>query len=227
MQPGKVHQKQHDSDAFTRFLYRVFETTDLTNPAELANVLGIHRSAISQARRKNTIPPSWLLALFRQFDLNPDWLENGREPVYLSPKHDCDPVFFPVPKVKARLCAGSGSFEISPEIDGYYSFQKSWLKGKGVAAQMVLMDIFGNSMAPEIKDGDTVLIDQSMKDILAGAIYAVGIEDTIMVKRIERRPAKLVLISDNKEYEPIYLKDEEINSIRIIGKVLWICRELK
>jgi phage repressor protein C with HTH and peptisase S24 domain len=225
--PIKVHQNQHDSDTFTRFLHRVFDATNLTNPAELANTLDIHRSAISQARRKGSIPASWLLALLGQFGLNPDWLENGREPVYLYPKQENDAAFFPVPKVKARLCAGSGSFEISSEIDGYYSFQKSWLKGKGVAAQMVLMDIFGNSMSPEIKDGDTVLIDQSMKEILAGAIYAVGIEDTIMVKRIERRPAKLVLISDNKEYEPIYLKDEEINSIRIIGKVLWICRELR
>ena len=92
---------------------------------------------------------------------------------------------------------------------------------------MVLMDVFGNSMAPEIKDGDTVLIDQSQKAIIAGAIYALGIEDTIMVKRVERHPRKLVLLSDNKEYAPLYLADEEIGGIRIIGKVLWICRELR
>jgi len=41
----------------------------------------------------------------------------------------------------------------------------------------------------------------SQKDILAGSIYAVGIEDTIMVKRIEKHPGKLVLRSDNKDYD--------------------------
>jgi phage repressor protein C with HTH and peptisase S24 domain len=82
-------------------------------------------------------------------------------------------------------------------------------------------------MEPEMKDGDTILIDESQKDVLAGAIYAVGIDDTIMVKRLEKHPNKLVLLSDNKDYSPIYLQGSEIHSVRIIGKVIWICRELK
>jgi phage repressor protein C with HTH and peptisase S24 domain len=89
---------------------------------------------------------------------------------------------------------------------------------------MILIDIYGNSMEPELKDGDTVFIDASEKDILAGAIYAVGIDDTIMVKKIERHPGKLVFMSDHKDYEPVYLGQNEMNSVRIIGKVVWISR---
>jgi phage repressor protein C with HTH and peptisase S24 domain len=92
---------------------------------------------------------------------------------------------------------------------------------------MVLMDIFGNSMSPELRDGDTVLVDESQKDILSGAMYAVGVEDTIMVKRVEKHPNRLVLLSDNRDYSPIYLQVEEIDSIRIIGKVIWVCREFR
>jgi len=92
---------------------------------------------------------------------------------------------------------------------------------------MILIDIYGNSMEPELKDGDTVLIDTSEKDILAGAIYAVGIDDTIMVKRIEKHPGKLVLMSDNKDYEPVYLSKNEMNSVRIIGKIVWISRDVR
>ena len=91
---------------------------------------------------------------------------------------------------------------------------------------MVLMDIFGNSMEPELKDGDTVLVDQSQKEILAGAIYAIGIDDTVMVKRIEKLPDKLVLISENGHYAPTHLHGEEINNVRILGKVIWLCREI-
>ena len=89
------------------------------------------------------------------------------------------------------------------------------------------MDVFGDSMEPEIKQGDTVLIDQSQKNFLAGAIYAVGVEDTVMVKRLEKRPSALVLLSDNRAYSPIVLQGDELETVRIIGKIVWICREYR
>ena len=212
---------------FNSFLQRLYDSTDLANLSELAKVLGVNRSAVSQARKKDTVPSTWLLQLYRRFNLNPDWLEKGAGPAFLNPSSDVQMAFQSIPKVRARLCAGGGSFEVTADVVGYYAFKQNWLQQRGTAKEMVLMDVFGNSMAPEIKDGDTVLIDQSQKAIIAGTIYAVGIEDTIMVKRIERHPRKLVLLSDNKEYAPLYLADEEIGGIRIIGKVLWICRELR
>lgn len=215
------------NNLFTDFYERVAERTGISSLAELAGVLGLNRSSITQARKKGAIPATWLLHLFRRYGLNPDWLEKGLKPVYLKPELDDDEAFCTIAKVEARLCAGAGSFNVSSKISDHFSFPKTWLQAKGQARRMVLMDVFGNSMSPEIKDGDTVLIDQSQKDIIAGAIFAIGIEDTIMVKRIEKHPRKLVLLSDNKAYAPIFLTGEEIESVRIIGKVLWISRELR
>ena len=211
---------------FDSFLKRVFEATGITSQTELASTLNINRSAITQARKKDSIPDKWILQLYRSFGLNPDWIETGNGQVF-DKKNDSDSAYQNIPKVKARLCAGGGSFEVGSEIEGYYAFRKDWLAHKGAINQMVLMDIFGNSMEPEIKDGDTILIDESQRDILAGAIYAVGVDDTIMVKRVEKHPNKLVLLSDNKDYAPIYLQGSEINSARIIGKVIWVSRELR
>ncbi|MBW2604769.1 MAG: helix-turn-helix domain-containing protein [Deltaproteobacteria bacterium] len=212
---------------FESFLQRIFEATGIASQTELASALNINRSAITQARKKNSIPDKWILKLYRTFGLNPDWIETGSGRTFLNPSDPNDSLFKNVPKVNARLSAGGGSFEVGSEIKGYYGFRKDWLTTKGSINKMVLMDIFGTSMEPEIKDGDTVLIDESQKNILAGAIYAVGIDDTIMVKRLEKHPNKLVLRSDNKEYSPIYLQGSEISSIRIIGKVIWICREFR
>jgi phage repressor protein C with HTH and peptisase S24 domain len=106
-------------------------------------------------------------------------------------------------------------------------FRTDWLKSKGVTSDMILINVYGNSMEPELKDGDTVLIDTSRKEILAGSIYAVGIDDTIMVKRIEKHPGKLVLISDNKDYETLDLSQSEMDSVRIIGKIVWISRDVR
>ena len=211
---------------FESFLKRVFEATGITSQAELASILNINRSAITQARKKDSIPDKWILQLYRSFGLNPDWVETGISQNFQE-KSDSDSIYKNIPKVKARLSAGGGSFEVGSEIEGYYAFRKDWLGTKGSINKMVLMDIFGNSMEPAMKDGDTILIDESQKDLLAGAIYAVGVDDTIMVKRLEKHPNKLVLLSDNKDYSPIYIHGSEINSVRIIGKGIWICRELR
>ena len=212
---------------FESFLKRVFQATGISSQTELASVLNINRSAITQARNKNSIPDKWILQLYKTYGLNPDWVETGSGQTFIKKSASNDSIFKNIPKVRARLSAGGGSLEVGSEIQGYYAFRKDWLTTKGNQNKMVLMDIFGNSMEPEMKDGDTILIDESQKDILAGAIYAVGIDDTIMVKRVEKHPNKLVLISDNKDYSPIYLQGSEINSVRIIGKVIWISRELR
>ena len=212
---------------FESFLQRVFQATGITSQTELASVLKINRSAITQARKKNSIPDKWILQLYKTYGLNPDWVETGSGQTFIRKSASNDSIFKNIPKVKARLSAGGGSFEVGSEIEGYYAFRKDWLTAKGNRNKMVLMDIFGNSMEPEMKDGDTILIDESQKDILAGAIYAVGIDDTIMVKRVEKHPNKLVLLSDNTDYSPIYLHGNELNSVRIIGKVIWISRELR
>jgi len=36
-----------------------------------------------------------------------------------------------------------------------------------------------------------------------------------------------VLCSDNKAYEPIFLEREDTEKVRIIGKVIWSCREYR
>jgi phage repressor protein C with HTH and peptisase S24 domain len=212
---------------FDQFMERIIGVTGIASQAELATALKINRSAITQARKKDAIPDKWILQLYRVFGLNPDWVETGSGATFIKAHQDDAASFKKIPKVTARLCAGGGSFEVGSEVEGYYSFQREWLNRKGASDHMVLMDIFGNSMEPELKAGDTVLIDESQKDILAGAFFAVGVDDTIMVKRLEKHPNKLVLISDNNDYAPIYLEGEEINTVRIIGKVIWVCRSLK
>lgn len=212
---------------FNTFFNRAAGALGITTLSDLAAILNVNRSSITQARKKNSVPANWLLELFRSHGLNPDWLEGGSGPQWLKSGDADESSFFSVPKVQARLCAGAGSFEVGARVEDYYSFRTEWLQNKGVKNRMVLMDVSGNSMSPEIKDGDTVLIDQSQTNIFAGTVYAVGVEDTIMVKRIEKHPRKLVLLSDNKKYAPIFLSDDEMDRIRIVGKVLWICREFR
>ncbi len=208
-------------------LKRILDATGINSQSELARELEINRSGITHARNNNKIPDKWIVKLYRKFGFNPRWIETGIGNVFIHTQSDNDTEFKYIPKVAARLSAGTGSFECEEDITDYLSFQTKWLSNKGSANNMVAMEVFGQSMEPIIKEGDTVLIDQSQKSILAGAIYAVGVEDTILVKRLEKHPDKLVLCSDNKDYEPIYLEREDTDKVRIIGKVIWSCREYR
>jgi phage repressor protein C with HTH and peptisase S24 domain len=206
---------------------RILDATGISSQSELARELEINRSGITHARNNNKIPDKWVVKLYKKFGLNPQWIESGIGNVFINIKSDNDVEFKYIPKVAARLSAGTGSFESEENITDYLSFQTKWLAGKGAANSMVAMEVFGQSMEPVIKEGDTVLIDQSQNRIIAGTIYAVGVEDTILIKRLEKHPDKLVLSSDNKSYEPIYIKREETDMVRIIGKVIWSCREYR
>lgn len=208
-------------------IHRILNATGISSASELAKELGINRSGITHARNKNQVPDKWIVKLYRIFNLNPKWIETGLGPVFMDQNVSEGGDFKAIPKVAARLSAGTGSFDDSQSVTDYLSFQTSWLSAKGSAAGMVAMEVFGQSMEPVIREGDTVLIDQSQKNILAGAIYAVGVEDTILIKRLEKHPNKLVLCSDNKDYEPIYLDASQMATIRIIGKIIWSCREYR
>lgn len=206
---------------------RIMDATGIHSQADLAKELGINRSGITHARNKNRIPDNWIIRLYRRYKLNPEWIESGVGKVFLHSENSGDLLFKQIPKVEARLSAGTGSFECGENVDEFLSFQASWLAKKGSAASMVAMEVFGRSMEPVIREGDTVLIDQSKTGILAGAIYAVGVEDTILVKRLEKLPDRLALLSDNPDFQPIYISMDELSQVRILGKVIWSCREYR
>lgn len=139
----------------------------------------------------------------------------------------CDVDLIMVPMVEARLSAGHGSLEVSGESDRSYAFRSDFLLRKGNPKNMVLMRVDGDSMQPEIMDGDAVLLDQSKTDIRLGKIFAVGFEDAIYLKRIDRVPGKVILKSTNPAYPPLEIdvQGQEQDLFRVIGQVLWIGRE--
>lgn len=138
-----------------------------------------------------------------------------------------DEAFLMVPKVKARLSAGGGSLETNDEVVGLFAFRAEWLRAKGNPAQMVLMEIAGDSLEPRLSDGDTVLINQGKKDVLAGKLFAIGIGDLVLIKKVDTIPGKLILRSINPAYQPIEidLQGDLGDQVRIIGRVIWQCRE--
>ena len=94
---------------------------------------------------------------------------------------------------------------------------------------MVLMRVSGDSMVPEIFDNDLVLLDRGQTEISPGRLYAVGFEDAIYIKRIDKLPGKIILHSVNPAYPPVSLdlRGDCADQFRVIGRVLWSGREYR
>ena len=207
--------------------------------ADFANSIGINVNTLrAYEKDRNSPTAETILAISENIGVNPSWLLTGEGPMrrgegqaagpQLAIGQACDPDLVMVPKVRARLSAGNGSLETNGEVKARYAFRREWIAGKGQPGKMVLMDVTGDSMEPAILERDVVLIDQSQADIIPGAIYAVGIDDAVLIKYVDKEPGNLILRSANKEYRPIEigLKDESQN-VRIIGRVVWWCREAR
>ena len=201
---------------FDRFMQRIEQAAGVSSQTELANLLNLNRSAISRAKKRGTVPRAWVSRLCGMFDLDPVWLRHGVG----EEEHLC-----PIPLVRAKLDAGGGSYVVDSRMEEEIAFRQPWLLQRGNPGEMVLMEVSGDSMEPLIKEGDMVLVDQSQKDLYAGGIYAVGVQETIMVKRVERHPRRLILVSANPDYSPIHLQGDEIEALRIIGRVVGMWRD--
>ena len=51
---------------------------------DLAHFLGISRGRVSDAVRRGAVPHNWLVKLQEEKGVNPKWILNGQEPVYLG-----------------------------------------------------------------------------------------------------------------------------------------------
>ena len=135
----------------------------------------------------------------------------------------------PVPLYTAKAAAGVG--EILPEYEEkeVLYFDRRWLENKlGVKSNnAALVQATGDSMdsgnnnPDDIKDGDLLLIDSSIKYYIDNKIYVIRLNNSeLVVKKVKTHLlGRVELISNNPKYAPRELTEE--NEAVIIGRVLW------
>jgi len=69
---------------FEEAMERIKKATGARTQVQLADVLEVRQSSISDAKRRCSVPSDWFLKLYRSHGLNPNWLSDGHEPVYLN-----------------------------------------------------------------------------------------------------------------------------------------------
>lgn len=81
-----------------------------------------------------------------------------------------------------------------------------------------VVSISGNSMFPEYRHGDKVIIDRADIELLDGQIFAFRYKNKCYVKEINMLGDKIKCISLNKEYDSFYINEGE--EFTVLGRIL-------
>jgi lexA repressor len=87
--------------------------------------------------------------------------------------------------------------------------------------------IKGDSMKPDINDGDTVIVRQQSTANNGDVVIALVNGDDATCKKFEKLDNGIMLISNNSEYSPMYFSNEEVTTkpVVIIGRVVELRRK--
>ncbi len=90
---------------------------------------------------------------------------------------------------------------------------------------LVLFDVVGDSMSPIVGDGDLVLVDTKRKDLRYGKIFAIRVEQNVMVKILDLLAnGRIRVVSQNRSDHPDYCIEPE--ELVLLGQVIWCSRTL-
>ena len=143
--------------------------------------------------------------------------ELGGETSYES--RDSMVEFVDVPRLPLDASAGPGALAIGEDPFDAFRFSARWLREQGFDPKALsAIAVAGDSMEPELRDGDEILVDRTPRPLRDG-IHVVRLGEALHVKRVQAaRPGQVTLISANPAYPPI---EVELDDVDVIGRVVW------
>lgn len=80
----------------------------------------------------------------------------------------------------------------------------------------------GDSMEPTIMSRAMIVVDGNQRRINQDAIFCLRTVDQLIIKRIQRNiDGTLTLISDNRRYQPMTVRPEDMERTEILGRVIY------
>ncbi len=193
--------------------------------AEFADLLGVKNTTADIERGRTKLSGKVVSELLKQFKINPLWLFGESDNQYLeTSKTSVIPKVVTVDSadrdnmvlVNAKAAAGypqnisdTSWYKQLPAFDlPIPEFRNATYRG---------FQVEGDSMLPNLQPGEWVLARaiEHVDHVSANKMYVVVLQDSVMVKKIEKRPNSnnITLVSLNETYPPYEVKPFLIQEI--------------
>jgi phage repressor protein C with HTH and peptisase S24 domain len=152
------------------------------------------------------------------------------EPTTSTPTLEKEPRkgFIQFKLLDAKAVAGVGAVNSDfPEPIQLIEVSEAWAERNigGNFSSISIVTAQGDSMVPTFENGDLLFIDGAVDFYSSEGIYVFSSTIGLKVKRLQRSVnGSLRVISDNKNYPVDVLSNDEIDSIKICGKVIAVLR---
>jgi Peptidase S24-like len=207
--------------------------------ASVSRLLGRNQTYIQQFIRRGVprkLDEDDRRALARHFDVPEHVLGGpparvGRAVVSHASETVAADDYLLIPYFNVGASAGAGAILAGEErAESALAFQSRWIRrmSSGDPQALSVIRVEGDSMLPTLADGDPILVDTAdAAERLRDGIYVLRVDDTLMVKRLTRNPATrgIAVRSDNPAY-PSW-DDCRPADVDVIGRVIWVGRELR
>ena len=182
---------------------------------EVADFLQVHETTIKRYEDGNTkkLPTDRLEKIAKYLNTSIEYLMGWEE--------EQKPQGIKIP-VLGTVAAGIPISAVEDILD-YEEIPQTW-KNQG---EFFGLRIKGDSMKPDINDGDTVIVKQQTTANNGDIIIALVNGDDATCNKFEKLDNGIMLISNNSEYSPMYFSNEEVitKPVVIIGKVVELRRK--
>ena len=199
------------------------------NYSQLGEILNISRQSIGYYKTKD-FPEDHLKKFEDHFCISFTKSKTGKVgDIQINTISD-DCIDIPV-KGDVHASMGYGITVYNENQTGTYKVGRKLVRDIGASENHLEM-IFaeGDSMLPDIRSGDALIVDHSKKEVYDGKIYCVRIEGKAYAKRLQKIPPSTVkVISDNtKKYDAFYIDfSNKIDfDFEVLGQVCWSGRVL-
>lgn len=160
------------------------------------------------------------------FEKSRGWLDQSHEAVEESGVRYELPDVIPVRVMEAEASMGPGRELIADAVVGKMEISREWLRRNLPSVQapgkLAVITAYGDSMEPTFKDGDILLVDRGVGEVKLDAVYVLGRQDQLFVKRVQRRlNGDLVIKSDNPLFENEVVQGDNLADVRVLGRVVW------
>lgn len=190
-----------------------------TAAAETAGVTPEHLASYIAGRAK---PPFELIArLARVQNVSLDWLASGEG----ERVADGGPEgFVLIAQSSTEASSGPGSYARDDEERQDIAFSRAWLAQRIRVPEDRLIVVFnrGGANAPDIGDGDAMLVDTGANAIVDDAFYVFDRSGFLLTKLVEIYvDGRVALKTRNPDGGVQILSREDAANVKVFGRVLW------
>lgn len=231
---------------YTEILHRIQAVTKTRTQNELAALLGISQSSVSDSKKRQTIPAEWYLKLFERLGINPDWLKKGAGPMYLRTEAgyvagdatglELDPALLGSPLARPALATvyGGNEFSLDSQPDpssctpykGLTPVAKIALPQSHVTPRTLVLAIGTDAAAPLVLRGAYAGFDAGQ--LQPGSVHAFLLPgEGLGLRRLfwDQARGGYVLRAENAAYPELHFTTNECRQ-RLLGKLAWVLQKV-